>query len=244
MDRRSFLRSSALGGSAAAATLAAPAYAQGNRTLTLVTTWGRGLAGVHDSAQYCARRDHGDDRRPGHDRPEGRRRARRGVRGVRRGVVGAGRHVPRGRLLLPRQRPLAVVLLADPVRHDVPGVQQLVLPRRRPRARRRALLDLRAQDLPGGQHRAAVGRLVRQADQRRRGLPGPQVPDAGAGRPGAGQARRVGAEPAPAPRSTRRCPRARSTGRSGSGPGPTRRPASRRSRRSTTPPASTSPDRT
>ena len=55
MDRRSFLRSSALGGSAAAATsLAAPAYAQGNRTLTLVTTWGRGLAGVHDSAQFCA----------------------------------------------------------------------------------------------------------------------------------------------------------------------------------------------
>ncbi len=55
MDRRSFLRTSALGGSAAAATtLAAPAYAQGNRTLTMVTTWGRGLAGVHDSAQYCA----------------------------------------------------------------------------------------------------------------------------------------------------------------------------------------------
>ncbi|PZX18515.1 TRAP-type mannitol/chloroaromatic compound transport system substrate-binding protein [Palleronia aestuarii] len=55
MDRRTFLRNSALGGSAAAASgLAAPAYAQGNRTLTLVTTWGRGLAGVHDSAQYCA----------------------------------------------------------------------------------------------------------------------------------------------------------------------------------------------
>ncbi|SFP09740.1 TRAP transporter substrate-binding protein [Tranquillimonas alkanivorans] len=55
MDRRSFLRTSALGGSAAAAsTLAAPVYAQGRRTLTLVTTWSRGLAGVHDSAQYCA----------------------------------------------------------------------------------------------------------------------------------------------------------------------------------------------
>lgn len=55
MDRRSFLTKSALGGTAAAATtLAAPAYAQGNRTLTMVTTWGRGLAGVHDSAQYCA----------------------------------------------------------------------------------------------------------------------------------------------------------------------------------------------
>ena len=55
MDRRSFLKNTAIGGStAAAATLAAPAYAQGRRTLTLVTTWGRGLAGVHDSAQYCA----------------------------------------------------------------------------------------------------------------------------------------------------------------------------------------------
>ena len=55
MDRRSFLKNAAIGGSAAAATgLAAPAYAQGKRTLTLVTTWGRGLAGVHDSAQRCA----------------------------------------------------------------------------------------------------------------------------------------------------------------------------------------------
>lgn len=55
MDRRSFLRNSTVGaGAAAATTLAAPAYAQGKRTLTLVTTWGRGLAGVHDSAQYCA----------------------------------------------------------------------------------------------------------------------------------------------------------------------------------------------
>ena len=55
MDRRSFLRTSALGGSAAAATsLAAPAIAQGNRTLTMVTTWGRGLAGVHDAAQHVA----------------------------------------------------------------------------------------------------------------------------------------------------------------------------------------------
>lgn len=55
MDRRSFLKKSALGGTAAAAsTLAAPVYAQGKRTLTMVTTWGRGLAGVHDAAQYCA----------------------------------------------------------------------------------------------------------------------------------------------------------------------------------------------
>ena len=56
MDRRSFITKAALGGATAAAatTLAAPMYAQGNRTLTLVTTWGRGLAGVHDAAQRAA----------------------------------------------------------------------------------------------------------------------------------------------------------------------------------------------
>ncbi len=52
MDRRSFLKTSALGGSAAAATsLAAPAIAQGVTTLTMVTTWPRGLAGVWDSVE-------------------------------------------------------------------------------------------------------------------------------------------------------------------------------------------------
>ena len=55
MDRRSFLKTSALGGGAAAATtLAAPAYAQGNRTLTMVCTWPRGLAGVWDSVERVA----------------------------------------------------------------------------------------------------------------------------------------------------------------------------------------------
>ena len=49
MDRRSFLKTSALGGTAAAAaTLAAPAYAQGNRTLTMVTSWPRGFAVLDD----------------------------------------------------------------------------------------------------------------------------------------------------------------------------------------------------
>ncbi len=40
---------------AAAAGLAAPALAQGRRTLTMVTSWGRGLAGVHDAAERIAR---------------------------------------------------------------------------------------------------------------------------------------------------------------------------------------------
>lgn len=55
MDRRSFLRNSALGGTAAAAsTLAAPAIAQGTEVLTMVTTWPRGLAGVWDSVERFA----------------------------------------------------------------------------------------------------------------------------------------------------------------------------------------------
>ncbi len=55
MDRRSFLRTTALGGTAAAATtLAAPAVASGKVKLTMVTAWGRGLAGVFDAAQHSA----------------------------------------------------------------------------------------------------------------------------------------------------------------------------------------------
>lgn len=53
MDRRSFLKTSALGGTtAAAATLAAPAYAQGKRTLTMVQSWPRGFAVLDDAASY------------------------------------------------------------------------------------------------------------------------------------------------------------------------------------------------
>jgi TRAP-type mannitol/chloroaromatic compound transport system substrate-binding protein len=56
MDRRSFLKTSALGGTAAAAaTLAAPAYAAGHgRTLTMVTSWPRGFAVLDDAATYFA----------------------------------------------------------------------------------------------------------------------------------------------------------------------------------------------
>ena len=53
MDRRSFLKTSALGGTAAAAsTLAAPAYAQGKKTLTMVTSWPRGFAVLDDAATF------------------------------------------------------------------------------------------------------------------------------------------------------------------------------------------------
>ncbi|WP_375262230.1 TRAP transporter substrate-binding protein [Palleronia sp.] len=53
MDRRTFLRNSAFAGSITAG-LAAPAYAQEKRTLTMVTTWNRDLIGVHDAAQRVA----------------------------------------------------------------------------------------------------------------------------------------------------------------------------------------------
>ena len=56
MDRRSFLRTSTVGGAAAgAATLAAPAYAQGNRTLTMVTSVPDGFAVFDDAAEYLKR---------------------------------------------------------------------------------------------------------------------------------------------------------------------------------------------
>ncbi|MEM1234794.1 MAG: TRAP transporter substrate-binding protein [Pseudomonadota bacterium] len=51
MDRRSFLKTSALGGATAA--LAAPAIAAGHaRTLTMVTSWPRGFAVLDDAATY------------------------------------------------------------------------------------------------------------------------------------------------------------------------------------------------
>ncbi|MDJ0627184.1 MAG: TRAP transporter substrate-binding protein [Rhodobacter sp.] len=53
MDRRSFLKKSTVGGTAAAAaTLAAPAYAQGNRTLTMVQSVPHGFAIFDDAAVY------------------------------------------------------------------------------------------------------------------------------------------------------------------------------------------------
>ncbi len=53
MDRRTFLRASAAGGVAATA-LAAPAIAQGNRTLTMVTSVPDGFAIFDDAAQMAA----------------------------------------------------------------------------------------------------------------------------------------------------------------------------------------------
>ncbi len=56
MDRRSFLKQAGLvtAGGAAATTLAAPAISQGHEKLVMVTSWGRGLAGVFDAAQKVA----------------------------------------------------------------------------------------------------------------------------------------------------------------------------------------------
>ncbi|PVH29236.1 TRAP transporter substrate-binding protein [Pararhodobacter oceanensis] len=57
MDRRSFLRTSTIGGAAAAAsTLAAPAIAQGNITWRMVTTWPRNFPGLGVGAQRLADR--------------------------------------------------------------------------------------------------------------------------------------------------------------------------------------------
>ncbi len=55
MDRRSFLKTSALGGTAvAASSLAAPAVAQGRTPCVIVSTWPRDLPGLGTSAQRLA----------------------------------------------------------------------------------------------------------------------------------------------------------------------------------------------
>ena len=56
MDRRKFITTAAVGGTAAAAASAfpTPAISQGLVKLTMVTSWGRGLAGVYDAAARFA----------------------------------------------------------------------------------------------------------------------------------------------------------------------------------------------
>ena len=56
MNRRKFMKGATLAatGMAAGSSLATPAIAQGRKRLTMVTSWGRGLAGVHDAALRCA----------------------------------------------------------------------------------------------------------------------------------------------------------------------------------------------
>ena len=55
MDRRSFLKTSAVGGGAAA-TLAAPSVAQGRTTCVIVSTWPRGFPGLGTGAERLAAR--------------------------------------------------------------------------------------------------------------------------------------------------------------------------------------------
>lgn len=97
MDRRSFLKTSALGGSAAAATtLAAPAYAQGKRTLTMVTSWPRGFAVLDDAASYLEQFVGEMVGRSIDHRQESSGRAGWRIRSFRRRVVGSSGHVPLG----------------------------------------------------------------------------------------------------------------------------------------------------
>lgn len=54
MDRRKFIKSAGLIGAASTVAIGTPALAQGREKLTMVTSWGRGLAGVFDAAQHFA----------------------------------------------------------------------------------------------------------------------------------------------------------------------------------------------
>ena len=54
MDRRKFIKSAGLAGAASTAAFATPAISQGREKLTMVTAWGRGLAGVFDAALHLS----------------------------------------------------------------------------------------------------------------------------------------------------------------------------------------------
>ena len=56
MDRRSFIRNAGLAGAGATTVLAAPAVAQGGKTLTMVSTWPRDFPGLGTGAQRLAER--------------------------------------------------------------------------------------------------------------------------------------------------------------------------------------------
>ncbi|MEM7742755.1 MAG: TRAP transporter substrate-binding protein [Pseudomonadota bacterium] len=56
MDRRSFIRNAGLAGAGATAALAAPAIAQGGKTMTIVATWPRDFPGLGTGAQRLAQR--------------------------------------------------------------------------------------------------------------------------------------------------------------------------------------------
>ena len=56
MDRRSFIKKAGVAGTVGAAALATPAIAQGNKTLTIVSTWPRDFPGLGLSAQRLAAR--------------------------------------------------------------------------------------------------------------------------------------------------------------------------------------------
>ena len=56
MDRRSFIKKAGVAGTVGAAALATPAIAQGNKTMTIVSTWPRDFPGLGISAQRLAAR--------------------------------------------------------------------------------------------------------------------------------------------------------------------------------------------
>ena len=183
MNRRKFLTTAAVGGTAAAAasTFPAPAISQGRVKLTMVTSWG---------SRFCRRVPTPRNvwPTPINAMSDGSMeielkaggRACRPLRGVRRSVLGTGRHLPLGRLLFPRPASRLRLLHRGAVRHDRPGAEQLVLPHGRPRAAGRAHRGVQPEvafrpATPAAQCR----RLVPQGDHRPRGFPGPQVPHAG-----------------------------------------------------------------
>ena len=197
MDRRSFLRNSASGGAAAAASgagraglCAGQAHADDGHHLAAR------LAGVHDSAQYCA--DHITAMTDGQLTVElkaagelvGAFESFDAVAAGQADMYHAVDYYFMGQhpaLSFFSQVPFGMTFQEFNNWYYHAGGMELA---------DEPVLDLRPEILPRRQHRPAVRRLVQQGDQRPRRFPGPQVPHARAGWPGAGQAGRQRAEPA------------------------------------------------
>ena len=125
----------------------------------------------------------GDVERPHQDPVLRRRRTDPGGRRLRRGVVRHRRDELRQLVFLDRQELRRAVLHRRAVRPELPGLQRLVLRRRRRPALARGLRPLQSGADPLRQHRRADDRLVPQGDQDRRRSQGHQDAHPGSRRP-------------------------------------------------------------
>ena len=197
MDRRTFLRKSALGGGAAAATaLAAPAIAQDKVKLTMVTSWGRGLAGVFDAAQKVA--DNVNAMSDGSIEIEVK------AAGELVGAFEVFDAVSSGQADMYHaadyyfisQHPAFAFFTGVPFGMTATEQNKLVLPWRRQATSPRTRRDFQPQVVPRRKYRHPGRGLVPAGNRRSGRFQRSEVPHAGAGRQGTWLHGRIGPEPA------------------------------------------------